>query len=238
MNQKIIAVIQARMGSTRLPGKSLLKVYKSFSLLELVLMRVKQSEQLDQVILATSEDKNCDPLEKIADSLGVVVIRGSEENVLSRFVTAIKLFQPEAVVRVCADNPLVSPEEIDKLIDFFSSEHLEYAANNAPECGLPDGLGVEIISAKILKKIDTITDEPLDREHVTRYIMNRPEIFKIAQLKVEDRLMIHTAKLDIDTAKDLKKMRFFCRQLPEENAPYWTSLEIINCLKSKNMGSQ
>lgn len=232
MKRKTIAVIQARMGSNRLPGKSLIKVYKSFSLLELVLMRVKQSNQVDQVVLATSEDKNCDPLQKLADSLGVVVIRGSETNVLSRFVKAIKLLQPKAVVRICADNPLISPEEIDKLVCFFLSEELDYATNNTFECGLPDGLGAEIIKAEILEKLPEITDQPLHLEHVTEYITDNIACYKTGTLKADDKLILPEAKLDIDTLDDLNRMCVFCSSLSPNNAPYWTSLEIVNQLKS------
>ena len=95
---KVVAIIQARMGSSRLPGKSLAKVYKKYSLLEMVLLRVLRAENPDVVILATSEESNCDPLEEISSRLGILTVRGSETDVLSRFESAIKQVQSDIVV--------------------------------------------------------------------------------------------------------------------------------------------
>jgi|TARA_Y100000031_G_scaffold154673_1_gene203122 spore coat polysaccharide biosynthesis protein SpsF len=115
----IAGVIQARMGSSRLPGKSFSKIYKGLSLLEMVILRVMKSKILDMIILATSKESNCDPLVELADRLGIFTVRGSEIDVLSRFVEAIQQYNPDVIVRVCADNPLTDPGEIGKLVDFF-----------------------------------------------------------------------------------------------------------------------
>ena len=91
----VAGVIQARMGSNRLPGKSMAKVYEQFSLLEMVILRVMKAKKLDMIILATSENNNCDPLVEVADRLGILTVRGSEVDVLSRFVNAIQIYKPE-----------------------------------------------------------------------------------------------------------------------------------------------
>lgn len=231
----VAAIVQARMGSTRLPGKSIAKVYRSYSLLELVLLRVKAARKLDRIILATSENNNCDPLAEIAKNIGIAAVRGSETDVLSRFVHAINAYNPDIVVRVCADNPLISFEEIDKLISFFMSNDLDYAANNTPQCGLPDGLGAEIIRADFLKRISQWTQDPSDREHVTQYLLDNPGDFKTGLLRADPHLCFPEAKLDIDTPEDLERMRVFCKKLPEINTPYWTSGDIVRCLKETTM---
>jgi len=115
----VAGVIQARMGSNRLPGKSMAKVYEDYGLLEVVILRVMKAKKLDMVILATSKENNCDPLVELAERLGILTVRGGEMDVLSRFVEAIQLYKPDVVVRVCADNPLIDPGEIGKLVDFF-----------------------------------------------------------------------------------------------------------------------
>lgn len=228
----VTAIVQARMGSNRLPGKSLAKVYKDISLLEIVLLRVLRAEMIDSVVLATSAESNCDRLEEIASGLGVKTIRGSEEDVLSRFVQAIRLSNAQTVVRVCADNPLIDPGEIDKLAVFFDKNNFDYAANNTPECGLPDGLGCEIVKSEILLYIAKKTKEPSFREHVTSYIKAHSDQFSLGWLKTEKDLWWPELKLDIDTQADLEKMRKFCSSLPKENPPYWTACEIVMSAKS------
>jgi spore coat polysaccharide biosynthesis protein SpsF len=228
----VAAIVQARMGSSRLPGKSIAKVYKDFSLLEMVLLRVLKAIKLDLVILATSEEKDCDPLEKISSRIGVIVVRGSETDVLSRFVKAINIYKPRAVVRVCADNPLIAPGEIDKLVTFFEDNSFDYVANNTPECGLPDGLGCEIVRADLLAYIANKTEKQEFREHVTSYITSHQEKFLLGSLKADQNLWYPELKLDIDTQADLEKMQRFCSLLPEDKAPYWTAYEIVMNAKS------
>lgn len=224
-------IVQARMGSTRLPGKSLLKVYRELSLLEMVLRRCARAGKIDIILLATSKNKDCDPLEELAAGMDIPVVRGSEGDVLARFDKAIDIYHPDNVVRVCADNPLVSPEEIDKLVDFFIEGRFDYAANSSGRCGLPDGLGCEIVRSSSLKKISEKTKDQKHREHVTAYILDYPEEFRIGQLQASPELCFPEFRLDIDTGEDLKKMQKFCQQLPSGKAPYWSSLEIVELSK-------
>lgn len=222
-----ICVVQARMGSTRLPGKSLAPVYGDISLLELVLLRCMRAESVDLVVLATSQNQDCDPLVRLAGHLGVSVVRGDEENVLGRFVKAVDLFHPHRVIRVCADNPLVSPEEIDKLVGFFIKERYDYAANNTPECGLPDGLGCEIIGSDVLRELEKQAQDVFSREHVTTYIKAHTGNYRIGWLIAQSDLFFPDAKLDIDTVEDLLKVKRFCRGLPARDDVFWTSQEIV-----------
>jgi len=223
----VAGVIQARMGSNRLPGKSMAKVYEQFSLLGMVILRVMKAKKLDMIILATSENNNCDPLVEVADRLGILTVRGSEVDVLSRFVNAIQIYKPDVVVRICADNPLIAPGEIDKLVDFSQKGQYDYAANNTPDCGLPDGLGCEILHSDT---IINLTAKELDigyLEHVTSYITSNPDQYSIGWLKAEPELWMPELQLDIDTKSDLEKMQKVCSSLPEKNAPYWTPHEIV-----------
>jgi len=114
----VAGIIQARMGSHRLPGKSMAKIYEDYGLLEMVILRVMKAKILDMTILTTSKESNCDPLVELADRLGIFTVRGSEIDVLSRFVEAIQQYNPDVIVRVCADNPLTDSGEIGKLVDF------------------------------------------------------------------------------------------------------------------------
>ncbi|MEE9118164.1 MAG: glycosyltransferase family protein, partial [Calditrichia bacterium] len=228
----IAGVIQARMGSSRLPGKSLSKIYNGLSLLEMVILRVMKARKLDMIILATSKENNCDPLVELADRMGIFTVRGSEMDVLSRFVDAIQIYKPDVVVRICADNPFIDPGEIDKLVNFFQKNQFDYAVNNIPECGLPDGLGCEIVRADVLLRVAEKTHDNHYREHVTNYITNHREDFTIGWLHAERNLWYPDLKLDIDCVEDLEKMRAFCVALPDITAPYWTANEIIDYARS------
>ena len=223
----IAGVIQARMDSNRLPGKSMTKICEGYNLLEMVILRTMKAKKLDMIILATSENNNCDPLVELADRLGILTVRGSERDVLSRFIEAIEQYNPGIVVRVCADNPLIDPGEIDKLVNFFQEGQYDYAANNTPDCGLPDGFGCEILHSDT---IINLTAKELDigyLEHVTSYITSNPDQYSIGWLKAEPELWMPELQLDIDTKSDLEKMQKVCSSLPEKNAPYWTPHEIV-----------
>jgi len=222
----IIAVVQARMGSTRLPGKSLMKIAAGFSLLELTLLRTMGAERVAKTVLATSAAADCDRLAETAKRLGVEVVRGDENDVLSRFILAIARFKPKAVVRVCADNPFVAPTEIDGLAEFFLENKLDYAENNSRESGFPDGLGAEIARAETLIEIEPLASKR-QREHVTQYILDNPAEFTVATLPAPTALRHPNLKLDIDTRDDLKRIRSIASKLPPGNAPLWTPEEIV-----------
>jgi spore coat polysaccharide biosynthesis protein SpsF len=228
----VAAIIQARMESMRLPGKSLKKVFKNLSLLELVIRRVSASKNIDLVVLATSINSNCDPLVDLAKQMGISVVRGSEADVLGRFVKVIDFCQPEAIVRVCADNPLVSPQEIDLLVEYYEKLDLDYASNHTPDSGLPDGLGAEIVRADLLRMIaDQVTDHHF-REHVTNYIGQNQEKYRIGTLRVPKKLWYPQARLDINTKEDLENLRKFVSGLPPEEGPLWSSQVIVDHAKS------
>jgi spore coat polysaccharide biosynthesis protein SpsF len=202
-----IIIVQARMGSTRLPGKSLMKFYKDYTIIDFVLLRCMKSILASKVILATSENSDCDLLVERAEELGCEVVRGDENDVLSRFITAIEIYNPDNIVRVCADNPFISWEEVDKLIFFFNNNNFDYASNSNIEiCGLPDGFGAEIVAADILNKFYNKCSNS-QKEHVTKYILENSDKFKIGYLKADNELLFPRIKLDIDTVEDFHKIQ-------------------------------
>jgi spore coat polysaccharide biosynthesis protein SpsF len=238
LDKKVIAVIQARMGSSRLPGKSLMPVWGNVSLLEMVLRRVKRANMPSRVVLATPDQPRDDPLIPIAQRCGVDTFRGSENDVLGRFVGALEKFPAEAVVRGAADNPLIDPLMIDNLVNFFW-EHspCDYATNmptweHSPYghvCGFPDGVGAEILSASTLRRLDVEATDSHDREHVTTFLHGNPD-FCCHYLYAEDDYRRPQYRLDIDYKEDLEFVRELLKRLPETDAPFWTTLDIIRVL--------
>ena len=118
-NKKVVCIVQARIGSTRLPGK-MLQLLGEHTLLEWVLLRVKRANLIDVLVLATTDNERDNEIVNVAKALGINVFCGSEQNVLSRFVEVSELYSSDIVIRVCADNPFIAPEEIDRLIMYFT----------------------------------------------------------------------------------------------------------------------
>ena len=214
---KVVAIVQARMASSRLPGKMLLPL-NGRPLLEWVLRRVSLAREVHHVVLATGDDSNDDQLALLADRLGVAVWRGDERNVLKRCADASTYFDATTVVRICADNPLVAPELIDYLVKSFAESDCDYLFNHIPAKHrfYPDGLGGEMLTAKNLRLLlakDDLTSD--DREHVTHYIRRHGEDYDVQCVADSNELQAgdDMLKLDIDTSEDYEKMAHVCREL-------------------------
>ena len=210
---RVVAVVQARMGSQRFPGKMLSQLGEH-TLLDWVLQRVLRSAQVDQVVLATSTNSEDDKLVSAALRLEVDSIRGSEADVLSRFLLAADDSQADLVVRVCADNPFVAPEELDRLIVDHRAKNVDYSCNHQQKLSnkYADGFGAEIFSYDLLKKLAKQTTQQAHREHVTSYIWDNQNEFKINAVTAPTELAFPEVKLDIDTPEELVILNEFVRQ--------------------------
>jgi len=214
-SKPIYAVVQARVGSSRLPGKSLLKV-GNLPLFELVVRRVMRSTSLSGTIAALPDTPENDILAVIATDCGVEVVRGDHEDVLSRFMVAVNGKIPCHIVRVCADNPLIAPEAIDTLCAFFGSGMYDIAQNISRSTGYPDGVGAEILTSDCLEKINMMAHDQSSREHVTLFAYQHPQEFRIGEVVAEPRWHAPNLRLDIDDAADYNAMQEFIRLLPSD----------------------
>ena len=218
------------MGSSRFPGKSLAVIWKEATLLELVVRRMMKSARLDDVVLATSDLPRDEPLVRLGRNLGVTVVRGDESDVLTRFVKVIGLLPADAVVRVCGDNPLVDPEQIDSLIDFFwDNQPSHYACNDRMGCNLPDGSGAEIMSSEGLRRLDQMVHGDM-REHVSMYATIHPEFFAVKRLEARGRLRRPEIKLDVDYPEDVDFVRELIRVMGPRKAPFWSTYDAIRAI--------
>ena len=204
--KRIVAVIQARIDSSRLPGKMMLSLH-GHPIIEWVVRRVASSGRLDDVVVAIPDTRNDDILEQfIRANLQTKVYRGSEQDVLNRFVGAAKFAQASHVVRVCADNPLVSGEAIDDLIQFFTDHLCDYAYNQGDggrTNAYPDGLGAEMVPFALLEWLDRHATDTRHREHCLTYIVDNPDQFSIKTFDPPDqRLACPWLKLDMDNLED------------------------------------
>ncbi len=177
---KVVALVQARMGSTRLPNK-VMKPIGGIPMIELLISRLSQAKELDQIVVATSVDARNQPLVEHVRTLGYACEQGSENDVLDRFVRAARAHQADVVVRITGDCPLVDPGLVDEAIRRFKSAGVDYFSNTNPPT-YPDGLDIEVCTFKALEQASQETSKPFDREHVTPYL-REPGRFNIAAMQ-------------------------------------------------------
>lgn len=227
---KKVAVIQARMGSSRLPCKSLLCL-RGFPVVEWIVRRCAQSVLLDDMVVAIPDTPLDDILADHVQRLGIRVHRGSEDDVLGRLYGAAKACNAELVVRVCADNPLIWGPEIDNLLRFFEQTDCDYAYNHIPRGNLyPDGIGAEVVRFGLFETIHAEAVEPRHREHCLTRITDQPAAYRIRTFDPPNpRLHRPELKLDMDTVEDYGRLA----RLPLH--PGMTPAEIIQAID--NQGS-
>lgn len=195
-------VLQARMGSTRLPGK-VMKELHGKAMLGHILDRLKCSTLTDILIVATTTNEADGCIREFAQDQGVACFRGEESDVLDRYFQAAVHFGLRHIVRATADNPLVDPEELDRLVRL----HIETSADYTHAFGqLPTGVGVECFTIETLERAWREAFAPDHREHVNEYIQERPEAFHIEQLMVPVEKHAPELRLTVDTPEDFHKV--------------------------------
>ncbi len=218
-NFKIGGIIQARMGSSRLPGKILKKIDKNMNVLELLIRRVKYSKKLNEIIIATTPDKKNLAIIELAKKIGVKHFVGSEEDVLDRYFEASKRFNLDVIVRLTSDNPFVDPAIIDNMIDFYLNKSYDYISNDYEITRFPTGFHIEVFSFNILEHVHSLATSPLDKEHVTYYIYTHPDMFSIYYYDLENLKTFNGLRLTIDEKEDLIICREVLKKLKEKNKP-------------------
>lgn len=225
-------IIQARMGSTRLPGKILKKFYGEDTLLETLLNNLHKVGE--KVIVATSVNENNDELERFLKAKGELVYRGSENDVLDRFIKAAEVNNIDGIVRICSDNPFIDWRGISQLIEkakISSSDYIGFKVNNTPSILTHFGFWGEYITLDTLKKVALTTpnDSPA-HEHVTYHIYMHPEEYKCEWIQCPDFLQGRDdIRLTIDTYGDLINAQLVYSKLKDKNKDF-TLQEVIEYL--------
>ena len=175
---KTVAIIQTRMGSTRLPGKVLMDLGGD-TVLSRVVRRVRRAKVVQDVLVATTTFPSDSAIVEECNRLGVPSFRGSEADVLDRYYRAAQACAADAVVRVTSDCPVIDPELVDSTVAVFLGQHADYASNVSPR-RYPRGLDTEVFSMTALERAWRDSSEPHQREHVTPYFSEHPELFRLA----------------------------------------------------------
>jgi len=200
---KLVAIIQARMGSTRLPGKVLADI-GGRPMLERVVERVRRIAGLSEVVVATSVSPLDEAIVNLCDRIGVPVFRGSENDVLDRYWQTCGALNADGVLRISADCPLIDPCESDRVVDAFLAEAADFAANDLVP-SYPVGLGTEIMTATALATTWREAKLAYERQHVAPFIYRHPERFRLVNVKAPSDYSY--LRWTVDTSQDLDFVR-------------------------------
>jgi len=224
---KVVAIIQARMGSTRLPGK-VLKDLGGETVLSRVVGRTRRATLLDEIVVATSAQPGDDAILQECERLSIACFRGDEIDVLDRFYRAAQKFAADAVVRITADCPLIDPELIDATIRAFLDQKPDYATNSLVVT-YPRGLDVEVFTAEALARAWGSAKEPYQRVHVTPYLYENPGLFKIVSLTADGDYSKY--RWTLDTAEDLVVIRAIYGHFGQRGSIRWR--EVLHLMESR-----
>jgi len=217
--KNISVIIQARMGSTRLPGK-VMKTLSGKPALWHVVNRLKYSGKINQIIIATTILPEDNEIEKFCLKENILFSRGSSEDVLLRYYEAAKKFNAEIVIRITSDCPVIDPKILDKMINKFiaNQNEIDYLSNSLVRT-FPRGLDAEIFSFSVLEKIHFEAKQNYEREHVTPYIYQYPEIFRLKNFANEIDYSFH--RWTLDTEEDYKLISEIYNNLYKENSIFY-----------------
>lgn len=225
MTQKIVTVIQARSGSTRLPGKVMMDILGRPLLLRMV-ERVQRAALAGTIVIATTTESSDDVIEKLCEQEGLNCYRGNRDDLLDRHYQTGLLYHADAVVKIPSDCPLIDPKVIDRVLQYYLDHDYDFVSNLHPAT-YPDGNDVEVMSMKTITTAWQNATLKMEREHTTPYIWERPELFRIATLTWEtglDYSMSH--RWTIDYPEDFD----FIKRVYEELYPSDPAFTLQNIL--------
>ena len=227
-NRKIVATIEARMKSTRLPQKVLLDIGGKPAL-EYMIDRVKRSKLVDTIVVATTINDSDLPIIDLCNKIGCKYFRGSEEDVLRRVLDAARSVSADIIVELTGDCPFVDPEIIDEVVELYFSGDYDYASNIV-ERSFPDGFDTQVFSVRNLERVSEMTDDPIDRVHVSCYFYNNPHKFRLANLTAPEELTWPDLRLTIDEEADYQLLKLIAEKLERHNGMFSTR-DVLSLLK-------
>lgn len=224
---RVIAIVEARMASTRLPGKTMMMVANK-PVLELVIERLSMAKGVDEVAVATTTNHKDDVIVDFCEQNGIPYYRGSEEDVLRRVLETARKYKGDIIVQSGADCPFYDPELVDELVGIFKSGNYHYVCNDM-KLTYPEGVDAHILSIEVLEEIDKKATKPRDRDDVPRYIWEHPEKYRIFNLEAPEELYHPEIRLTLDYEEDLVLIRHIYEAIYPTN-PKFSTLDVIKYL--------
>ncbi len=226
---KIVSTIEARMASTRLPGK-IMKEILGRPMLELLIERLKRAKKVDEIIVATTVNPEDEVVTRLAERVGVKWFRGSSEDVLDRVLQAAKFCKADVIVEMTGDCPLLDPEIVDMMVSKFlaGKGKYDYVANVIKRT-YPRGLDTQVFPVAVLQEVSRMTQDPADRENVSLYIYEHPEKYRLLNVEAPPEIARPDLRLTVDTEDDLRLVReIFATIYPKKQN--FTSLDVIKLI--------
>jgi spore coat polysaccharide biosynthesis protein SpsF len=230
MTPRVVASIEARVGSSRLPGKVLVDVCGKPALTRL-LDRVAQCRMIDAVVVATSREAADDAVEQCARAQGVACYRGSEEDVLERVVEAHRMMRSEIVVELTGDCTLLDPGIVDLGVKTFLENECDVVSNTS-KLSFPMGIDVQVFRLAALERVAETINDPAIREHVSLYFYEHPEQYRIIHLFAPPRWHAPDVRLQLDYPEDLQLIRETYRRLEPQYGGTFGVEEVLALLRS------
>jgi spore coat polysaccharide biosynthesis protein SpsF len=226
VKDKVVCIIEARMASTRLPGK-VLKDIGGRNSLEHIVKRIKSLGNISEICLATTTRTEDQVIIELAKSLGVKHYRGSDHDVLSRVLGAAETSSAEIIVEITGDCPFVDPSMVDQYIEIIKTNNLDYVSNNITST-YPDGFDVQVFLTEALKKSSCMATTREEREHVTMHIRQNPQIFKTLNIVAPKPYRYPEISVTLDTKEDLEVLRLIAHHFFDVDSP--SHMQIIDFL--------
>jgi len=224
---RIVIIVQARMTSTRLPGKVLYEVMGK-PLLEYQIERMRRVRLVDEIVIATTTDDSDHPIVELCKRLGVAYYRGSEEDVLARYYYAAQESMADDIIRITSDCPLIDPGVMDEVISLYINNYEKYDyVSNTLERTYPRGLDTEVFSMAALEKAHREASEQPEREHVTLHMYRQPERFRLASSCSTIDYSEH--RWTVDTSEDFELIKLILQELYPLNSRF-TWMDVIGLL--------
>jgi spore coat polysaccharide biosynthesis protein SpsF len=225
---KIVATIEARMTSSRLPGKVILEACGE-PMLQHLIGRLRACPSIDEIVLATTTNAGDDVLEALARKSGISLFRGSEFDVMGRVLAAGESVSADVIVEITGDCPIIDPDIVEQTIQMFVHHSADYVSNNFIR-SFPDGMDVQVFRLNTLRQSAAMTCDSLDREHVTRHIRNNPDLFSQVHLVAPPSLHWPELGLTLDEQDDYDLLKKIIENLMPID-PLFSCLDVLRLLK-------
>jgi spore coat polysaccharide biosynthesis protein SpsF len=222
---KVVVIVQARMGSSRLPGKVMMPLAGE-PMLARCINRVRRAPLVDEVVVATTTLPADDAIEQLCKEYKWPCFRGSEDDVLDRYYRAARVFKADIVIRITSDCPLIDPEIVEQVVREFQNlaPNIDYAYNILPQGDFPRGLDVEVVSYDVLEQIWRLDNNPAWREHVTPFITQHPGMFNIHEVITD----LPQIRWTVDTPEDLELVSNIFNHFGHD---HFSSRDVLSVLK-------
>lgn len=228
--ERIVSTIEARMSSSRLPGKVLMKILGR-PVLELLVERLRRVSGVQEVVIATTVNKADDAICEFAKDRKIAFYRGSEEDVLERVLQAAKHYKADLIMEMTGDCPLLDPAESQKVVDFFMKNRSRYDyVSNILKRTYPRGLDTQIFPVSVLDEVARKTSDPADRENVSLYIYEHPKEYRCGNVEAPAEVKNPDLRLTLDTREDFELIKTIFERLYPNN-PNFSIGDVMKLLR-------